>query len=72
MFMSYTVSKLTEIVDRFIESSDVVTEYVYAEADYVSPESAANSLRANISRNRQSKKIKVSVNNGKVYMTKKF
>ena len=67
--MSYTATKLVEILYRFMDGEAKTAEYVYAEADYVNEKSAANALRTAAKRQRINS-VKVSTKNGKVYMTK--
>lgn len=66
--MSYAITKLEDVLDRFCDGAESVKEYVYAERDYIDSYSAANSLRA--AAKRFGKRLKVSCRNGHVYMIK--
>lgn len=66
--MDYTATKLVDVIDRFLAGNAKTAEFVYPTSDYANHNSAANSLRIAVKRQRAG--VKVSTKNGKVYMAK--
>lgn len=67
---TYVNTKISSLVDEFIDSGEKAVEVVFAEGEYCSPTSCQTTIQKNI-KTRRITSVKVMQRNGRVFLVRK-